>query len=67
MLTSVPIGSSSEPPIFSFAIRQFDFLNGNTIWGEDSIPFTAVNLMSDIKKKLDPNRTLSPGRFVNKI
>ena len=41
--------------------------NMNSVWGEDSISPVALNLMSNIKKKLDPNQTLSPGRFINKI
>ena len=44
-----------------------ELLNMNSVWGEDSVSPVALKLMSDIKKKLDPNKTLSPGRFINKI
>ncbi|MEI7555703.1 FAD-binding oxidoreductase [Candidatus Chlorohelix sp.] len=36
------------------------------IWG-NALSRTELRLMRDIKKKLDPNRTLNPGRFVNSI
>ena len=41
--------------------------NTNSVWGEDSVSPVALNLMSNIKKKLDPNQILSPGRFINKL
>ena len=41
--------------------------NMNSVWGEDSASPVALNLMSNIKKKLDPNQILSPGRFINKL
>ena len=41
--------------------------NMNSVWGEDSVSPVALNLMSNIKKKLDPNQILSPGRFINKL
>jgi FAD/FMN-containing dehydrogenase len=36
------------------------------IWG-NALSRTELRLMREIKKKLDPNRTLNPGRFVNSI
>ena len=44
-----------------------ELFNMNSVWGEDSVSPLALKLMSKIKKKLDPNETLSPGRFINKI
>ena len=36
------------------------------IWG-NALSRTELRLMREIKNKLDPKRTLNPGRFVNRI
>lgn len=38
-----------------------------SVWGEDSLEPAALQVMRDIKKTYDPKKTLSPGRFVDRM